>query len=296
MVIKLIVNPAAGRVGKKAIARIREYLTEKGAAVDIFITSKRGDAALAAREALQSRADVVVAAGGDGTVSEVINGLAGSSVPLSVIPLGTVNVFALETGIPMEPLRACDLVFSGTQRRVNLGKVNDRYFILMAGVGFDAYVVYRSGPGLKRLSGRLSYVLTAVRRLFSYRGHPLEIKLHDGRGLEGYGVVVGNMKYYGGKLSVTPFADLERDVLDVCVFRRKGWANILRYTWGVLRGKHLTFPDVEYFTVEGLRVTSSGRTHIQADGDILGYLPAEFSIAKEMVSIILPRRSHERHL
>lgn len=289
MVVKVIANPTAGRGGKNTILQAQAYLRLRGAKVDLFETSKRGDALQAAREALNENVDIVVGAGGDGTINEIINGLAGSNIPLGVIPLGTVNVFALETGIPMDPAAACDVILGGLQKKVNLGRVNDRYFLLMGGVGFDAYVVYGLDIRLKRLSGRLSYILTALGRGLTYRYSSLEIELDDGRKVDGYGAVVGNMKYYGGAMSITPFADMERNDLDVCIFKSKGFGNILRYTWGVMRNSHLTYTDVEYHTVKSLKIKSKGKTYIQADGDVVGQLPAEFSIAKEGITVILPK-------
>ncbi|MEK6725785.1 MAG: diacylglycerol kinase family protein [Deltaproteobacteria bacterium] len=289
MVIKLIANPTAGRGGKDIILQVRAYLRLRGATVHLYETSKRGDALQAARDARCQNVDIVVGAGGDGTINEIINGLAGSDIPLGVIPLGTVNVFALETGIPMDPVGACNIILEGLPRKLNLGRVNGRYFLLMGGVGFDAYVVYGLDVRLKRLSGRLSYLLTALGRGLTYRSSPLEIELDSGKKINGYGTVVGNMKYYGGTISITPFADMERNDLDVCIFKSKGFGNILRYTWGVMRNRHLTYPDVEYHTVKSLKITSKGKTYIQADGDVVGQLPAEFSTAEEGITVILPK-------
>ncbi|MEK7852118.1 MAG: diacylglycerol kinase family protein, partial [Deltaproteobacteria bacterium] len=185
MLIKLIANPTAGRGSNKVIERVCAYLTERGNTVDIFLTCKRGDALNAAREVRDGRVDLIIAAGGDGTINEVANGLAGSSIPLGIIPLGTVNVFALETGIPMDPLKACDVLLNGTPTRISLGKVNDHHFLLMAGIGFDAYVVYGLDLRLKRLSGRLSYIISGIGRIFTYSGQPLEIELDNGERLEG---------------------------------------------------------------------------------------------------------------
>lgn len=288
MRIKLIANPAAGSGREKTITQVQEYLEQKGATVELYLTGKRGDAVLAGKVAAEEGFDTVVAMGGDGTLNEVVNGLAGSSIHLGVIPLGTVNVFALETGIPSDPLKACDVILNGIPRKINLGKVNDSYFLLMAGIGFDAYVVYGVSLRLKRFSGRLSYIMKAMTSLFTFPGHLLEVELDNRKRIEGYGIVVGNGKYYGGKMSVTPFAELERGDLDVCIFKGKGPANMLRYTWGIMHRKHLGYSDVEYHTVKGLKVTSKGKTHIQADGDAVGELPAEFSVLKDGISVILP--------
>lgn len=290
--IRLVANPTAGKAGRKKIDRIVKYLSGEGVSVDICITRKRGDAfdaALRTAQAPLSRSvDLIVAAGGDGTINEVVNGIAGSKVPMGVIPLGTVNLFALETGIPMNVLEACDLLLKGKVREVRVGRVNDRYFMLMAGIGFDADVVYKLDLGLKRMLGRLAYILTGFSRLAGYSYNRLNIELDGEPGVEGYSVIVGNMKYYGGRLSITPFADFEKETLDVCVFKGKGLFNMLRYAWGVMQKRHLTYRDVEYRTVKSLKVSSQKKTYIQIDGDTFGTLPAEFSKAKETIRVILP--------
>lgn len=293
MRIKLIANPAAGSGREKIIEQVRDYLEGKGASIELYLTGKRGDAVLAAKMASEEGFDTVVAMGGDGTLNEVVNGLAGSSVNLGFIPLGTVNVFALETGIPMDPLKACDVIVSGSPKKISLGRVNDRYFILMAGIGFDAYVVYGVSLRLKRLSGRISYIVKAITSLFTYPGNLLEVILDNGKRVEGYGVVVGNARYYGGRMSVTPSAELTRGDLEVCIFKGKGLVTMLRYVLGIMRGKHLDYSDVECHTVKGLKVTSQGKSYIQVDGDESGELPAEFSVMKDGVSVILPVKEKE---
>lgn len=294
MRIKLIANPAAGSGRTKTINRVKEYLELKGATVELYLTGKKGDAVLAAREAAMAGFDTVAAMGGDGTLNEVVNGLVGSSVKMGVIPLGTVNVFALETGIPTDPIKACDVILNGTPIKISLGRVNDRYFLLMAGIGFDAYVVYGVSLRLKRFSGRISYIVKGVTSLLTFSSPLLEVKLDNGMRTEGYGVVVGNGKYYGGRMSVTPKADLTKGALDICIFKGKGIFNLLRYAWGVMRGSHLAYPDVVYYTVKELKVESRVKSHIQADGDIVGSLPAVLSVIKDGLRVIVPRKGKEK--
>lgn len=287
--IMLIANPTAGRAGGKKISMVIDFLRVEGASVDVCITRKRGDAFDAALKAANGPpVDMVVAAGGDGTINEVVNGLVGSKIPMGVIPLGSVNLFALETGIPMDISGACAVLFNGAAKEVRVGKVNDRYFMLMAGIGFDADVVYRLDLGLKRRLGSLAYVLTGFGRLAGYSYNRLSIELDGQQRIDGYSVVVGNMKYYGGRISITPFADFQKDLLDVCIFKGMGLFNMLRYAWGVINGRHLSYSDVEYRTVKNLKVSSSNKTYIQIDGDAFGTLPAEFTKANETISVILP--------
>lgn len=293
--IKLIANPTAGRAGGKKLELAAGYLSEKGVTVDICITQKRGDALEAARSAASSsqQPDMVVACGGDGTINEVVNGLAGSAVALGVIPLGTVNLYAMETGIPMDLKGACAVLLEGEIKRIRLGKVNGRYFLLMAGAGFDADVVYRLDLALKRKLGRIAYVLTGMGRLAGYRYDKLDIEFDSSRKVQGYSVVVGNMKFYGGRVSVTPHADFSKDQLDVCVFKGKGALNMLRYTFGVMRGKHLGFDDVEYVSAKSLKISSARKSYIQIDGDSCGSLPAELAKTEECLTVVLPRKDEK---
>ena len=298
LAIRIIANPAAGRAGNKKISDILDYLGRRGAEAKAFITGKRGDAIEATRRAVREskgkKIDMVVAAGGDGTINEVVNGLMGSDIPLGVIPLGTVNVYALETGIPQDYRKACDVLLEGEVRKVRVGKINDRYFVLMAGVGFDADVVYRLDLGLKKNMGKLAYVLTGIGRLARYDFKKLDIEIDGGRRYEGCSVVIGNMKYYGGRVSVTPLANFDKDTLDVCIFKGGGAINMIRYTFGVLRKRHLSYEDVEYLSVKSLRVFSKTKTYIQVDGDVYGVLPAEFAKADERLSVILPAHKTEK--
>jgi len=127
-----------------------------------------------------------VVAGGDGTINEVINGIAGSSMPVGIIPLGVSNVLALELGIPLNSERASDIVIKGNVRPVPLGISNGRYFFLMAGVGFDAEVVCRLNMRLKRYLRKLTYILTGIKVIFSYKPPTIKIITDSGEFLEGY--------------------------------------------------------------------------------------------------------------
>ncbi len=158
MKIKLIANPVAGRQALLKIRNAENCLRQCGADVDLTLTRARGDARAAAADARRNGFDRVVAAGGDGTLNEVINGLAPSPIPLAFLPLGTVNVFALEAGIPFAVEAACRIALEGDVRPICLGWAGDTRFLLMAGIGFDAEVVYGINLRLKRLAGKLAYL------------------------------------------------------------------------------------------------------------------------------------------
>ncbi len=164
MRIKLIANPVSGGDARARIQKVLATLKSQGGDVDLFLTGARGDARKVAAVALSEGYDRIVAAGGDGTLNEVVNGVASPELPIAFLPLGTVNVFALEAGIPVQLEEACALAVHGSARPITLGKIGDDLFLLMVSVGWDAEAVAHVRPGLKRLVGRLAYALSALER------------------------------------------------------------------------------------------------------------------------------------
>ena len=159
----IIRNPASRRQAKPArLEAAIEILRDAGWTVTVTTTSHAGQATQLAREAAANNTDVVIANGGDGTINEIVNGLAGSNTALAVIPGGTANVWAHESRIPKDPAKAVRIVLEGDRRRVDLGVANGRYFLLMAGIGLDAAIIPRVNPWLKRRTGALAYILTGL--------------------------------------------------------------------------------------------------------------------------------------
>lgn len=240
-----------------------------------------------ARRAAAGNPLAVVAAGGDGTINEVMNGLVGLGVPLGVLPLGTANVFAREIGLPLDPALAAEVVARGRTATVHVGTANNRHFLLMAGVGFDAQVVYELPLALKSLLGRLAYVLTGLRVLASPPRRRLEVDL-GGEVIAGFGVIVGNARHYGGPFQVTPLAGLQLPELDVCIFTRPGALSLFRYLSAVASGTHLTLTDVAYRKTCRFAVRSAGPLHVQADGDLSGTTPLEFRVTENALPVLVP--------
>jgi YegS/Rv2252/BmrU family lipid kinase len=286
--VVVIGNPAAGSSGRSIIRSAAGLLRRHARRVEIGMTRARGEAERLCREAVASGADLVVAAGGDGTINEVVNGLAGSGATLGVVPLGTANVLALETGIPLDPEAACRLILTGRPRAVHPGLAGDRRFLLMAGAGFDAEVVYRTADAWKRTIGKGAYILAGFWTLLSSRGPDLEVIADGQPPLRGSGIIIGKARFYGGRYSVTPGARLHEPLLEVCLFLGRGRLRRAGYAWGVTRGTHTGYRDVRLFKTARLYVASAGRTHVHADGDLFGTLPMEFRVAPETLNIILP--------
>ena len=286
MNLLLIANPISGGDARPRIATAERWLRAGGARVEVRLTGQRGDARRLAAE-LHGDFDRVVVAGGDGTLNEVANALAGSATPVAFLPFGTVNVFALETGIPLELLPACGLALSGKPRRITLGSIDGESFLLMASAGWDAAAVAGLRPAVKRRFGRLAYGISAAEALLAGVPGPVRIRLADGTSHEGFGVVVSNARCYGGRYVVTPEARLDSPHLEVCLFKRGGRLALLGYALRLGRHQPLQPPAVSFYSVDMLQI-SGDHVPTQVDGDPWGKLPATITARPEALSVILP--------
>jgi len=297
----LVVNPTAGQGrAKKILPEVKRLLQIGGLDLSIFRTEGSGDATLLARRALGEGCERVIVLGGDGTISEAINGLAvpdgrqagrqaGLKAALGVVSAGTGEVFAAEMGLPTDPVEACRVIVEGKVRKIDLGRADGRHFVLMAGIGFDAQVVKEVKPEVKRMLKDLAYVLTGIKTLLTYKPTLMRIVLDDGKAIEGYFAVVGNARYYAGRyFSVATQASIDDGWLDVCVFKKGDIASFVRYLTGVLLRRHLDYSDVQYFRTKALSVESLYPVLVQADGELIGQTPMRFSVIPRALSVIVP--------
>ena len=287
MRIKLIANPVAGGDARARIARAQAHLERRGCQVELCLTAARGDARKAAAAARSEGFDRVIAAGGDGTLNEVLNGLAPSTIPLAFLPLGTTNVFALEVGIPFAVEAACDLAIDGEARPVCLGRAGEERFLLMLSAGFDAEVVYRVSSRLKRWTGKFAYGACALTTLLRRSPAALDLMRADGLVLRGFGVVIGNGRLYGGRFSFTPAANLEAPELDVCLLLRPGRLALLSALLRVALGRPLRPAQALQFKTTALDIHGSG-VHAQFDGDYLGSLPLQVRAEPGQLLLVFP--------
>ncbi|MBI5398139.1 diacylglycerol kinase family lipid kinase [Candidatus Woesearchaeota archaeon] len=264
-----------------------DFFYNQNIEVQIKVTKKPLDAVRFARQAA-NKVSLVIAAGGDGTINEVINGLAKSRTALGILPLGTENAFGRELHIPLDYKRALRRITTGKSKMYDLGLANKRYFLMMAGVGFDAHAASQVRPYLKRLLGRGSYHLTAIKTFFTHSPKLLRIWIDD-QVLPrwGYFVVAGNIKYYGGNIRMTPYARPDDGFLDVCIFKNKDIFNMMKYFIGAAyKGTHVEFSDIEYFRCRQLRVESEGRALGHTDAEIIGMTPIDIRIVPRALMII----------
>jgi len=288
----VIVNPTAGR--HRRIAGALARLAAGGASVRLVTTAARGDAErLAAEIAAAGEVDAIVAAGGDGTINEVINGMAGGPLPLGILPLGTANVLAWELGIGDRLDAAAAVIAARNTRRIHLGRCNGRYFVMMAGVGLDAHVVATIRPGLKRALGRfglgkLTYVAEGLHQIARLRPARHRVTV-DGDTMDAAAAIIANGRFYAGRYVVAPAADLGAPVLQACLFARGGRAAALGYSLAMLRDRLHRRPDLTIRPGTKITIDGPAGDPIQADGDIIGRLPALIELAPATLDVFAPR-------
>ena len=281
----VILNPAA-RSDKAS--RLRERIATLSGGVPMRLTSEAGDARRIAAEAVREGFEVVIAAGGDGTLNEVVNGIGGAPVRLGILPVGTMNVFATELGIPQGNLeRAWNVIEQGKVVEVDLPQANDTHFIQLAGVGLDAEVVRKTTADSKRALGPLSYLLTLV-QVAAHKPSRVMLEAEGGRISEGSFALIGNGRLYGGPFPVFQRASLFDGLLDVLVFQNQSHWDVVRYFQAIAFGTHPQLPDVEYFQTSTLRVTSSGDVPVELDGEVAGMLPCLFSVSSQKLRVLAP--------
>ena len=286
----VIFNPAAR--GEKS-RRVRQFLEAKaGRSIAWAPTQQSGDAKALAARAVSEGYRTVIAAGGDGTINEVVNGIGSSGATLGVLPLGTVNVFAREVGIPRRIEAAWAVIESGRTRLIDLARADasgsTRFFVQLAGVGFDAQAVRTASWELKKRFGPLSYVWAGLKTISRT---PVSVEVStNGSGVCGRGVaaLVGNGRFYGGQFALFPKARLDDGVLDVCVFETCTYFDVLRYGQGILRGVHTKMAGVQYFQTKQLACGGSGATPFEVDGEDAGDGPVAFSVAPRALRVIVP--------
>ncbi len=289
MNISLIVNPIAGNRAFRSVKKIENLLKEK-ASLSTFITQKKGDAVAFAGEL--SDTGLVIVAGGDGTFNEVVNGILSSGkpaldkIPLAFLPVGTTNVLAKELGIPEDIEEAIHLALTGSPKKISLGRINGRYFVLMAGIGFDGKAVFGVRNNIiKKISGKGAYILSGIKTLIRYNPPLIKIKTSKGE-LTGYTAIIGKLICYGGYFQITPEACLTEPLLDLCVFMGNRRKDIIRFISGVIKKKHVSFNDVFYGKFSELEVTSTETVHVQIDGDYFGTLPVKIDVVQDAISLI----------
>lgn len=255
----------------------------------VRVTEKVEDAREMARIAAIEGFSTIVAAGGDGTINEVVNGLAGTSAQLGILPLGTINVFAAELGIPQNNLqRAWDVIMEGHICELDLPLANNRHFVQLAGVGLDAEVVRLTKPDSKKVLGPISYLLS-LSQVAANAPPRIHLEPSDSSRREGSFVLVGNGRFYGGPFVLFKEARHDDGFLDVLVFQNQSYWDLIRYFQAIAFGNHSQLPDVEYFQTREMLAYSDHDVPIELDGEFSGVLPCRFSFSPHKLQVLVPK-------
>jgi diacylglycerol kinase (ATP) len=298
----VIYNPSAGRGHGSGIAvSVERALTKRGFEVDLHATGQPRDAMTIA-ERIACQVDVVVAIGGDGTINEVVNGMATragalptaeSACPkakLGIVPAGTVNVLALELGLPFQVERACNAIAEGKTVSLDVGQVNDRGFVLMTGAGIDALTVRNVDPRQKRRFRELAFLGTGLRWGLA-ADPPAFVVRAGGEEYTATFFVASNCRYYAGHLGITPHADPTDGLLDLLIFTGTTRSSLAVFWLGVPSGLHMRSPNVKHLRAaraELIPLSDKETVYFQTDGELAGKLPAVVKIDAHALEVVVP--------
>lgn len=312
----LLYNPLSGRRPWRRLADVEAaaaVLRRNGIEASTTPTRAAGDATEQVRQAITEGCDAIFACGGDGTVHDVLQGLVGTDASLGVIPLGTANSLAHDLGFPESPAGAARAALSATPSRVAVGRLEyrnfagkpqSRYFTLAVGIGVDAHLFYNLNPVLKRHLGMMAYYAKATRLWLTHKMENFEVEITDGvpaRRDEVSQLLAVRIQDFGGILrELAPGASLERDDLRLVLFHTRSRAAYLGYVIRGLLGKRWQVPGIELIHSSGVscRVLASAahvpRMFVEADGELLGTLPAQISVVPDAVNLLVPSENKPR--
>ena len=286
-----------------------EILRKGGMEVEVSPTAGPGAASELANKAASQGSDMVLVCGGDGTINEVINGLAGSQVSLGLLPGGTANMLARDMGLPLNPVHAATELWRWSPRRIPLGKATwrierasingapaqkeqlNRYFMSVAGIGYDAHVVYKLSVEMKLSWGVAGYIMEALRQAFRYPFQGFCCRTDGGPDRIATFTAVQRAGNYGGWLHLTPDARFFDDRFTLCLFKSHNRARYFLYAGLVLARQHFHLGDVELLETRKLCCAAqvAGETiRFELDGEPVGTLPATFEIVPDALTLLVP--------
>ena len=307
----LLYNPSSGRRRDRRLAEVEaamSILHAAGVEASSAATRADGGAAEQVSNAISQGCDTVFACGGDGTIHDVLQGLVGTSVALGIIPLGTANSLAHDLALPLSPARAVQAALTATPRRVAVGQVeyqdfsgkpNSRYFTVTAGIGVDAHLFYELNPSAKRRLGMMAYYVKATRLWLTHKMEHFAVEIPEAsqtRRAEVSQLLAVRIQNFGGALrELAPGASLERNDLRLVLFHTRSRAAYLGYVLRGLLGTRWSIPGIEllHSATVACRVlprssATSKRILVEADGELLGTLPAKITMVPDGVTLLAP--------
>jgi diacylglycerol kinase (ATP) len=298
----LISNPLAGiKDGRRShqIHAAATILRKSGIETAITFTSHPGDGERLARTAVEKGCGLVIVCGGDGTINEVVNGIAPAQIPLAILPGGTANIVAKELGLPGRIVKAARQLPSWEPCRVSLGRamweesdsLQQRYFLAVAGIGFDAHIISQLNLPMKHRVGVLAYGWEAVRQTWRY-GFPRFQCDVNGSTASATFVVVQRSSRYAGWLHLAQAQSLRASDFSLCTFKSSDRTRYFQYALAVLTRTHHRLRDVSLFRGSSVRCISENPEEViyfEVDGERAGRLPVTFEVVADALTLLAPR-------
>jgi len=286
----LIVNEHAGKgKTKKYWPQIQRCLQNFEIEHDVHFTSGPKEAVEAARQAAANQYSHVIAVGGDGTVNEVVNGIAGKNTVFGVLPTGTGNDLARMLNIPTDPLLAVRRISDRRQKSIDLLKLKSTYIAGAIGIGFDGAVAEdMNRASWKKRAGSFGYVLSTLKLIFKFPPFTLYLFIDDQTVIfrDCWLVAIGNSQFYGGGMRICPDAIEDDGILDVCVVHNLSQIELLRLFPCVFSGRHIFHPNVVCLRGKEVRIHTDPTVPIHGDGEMMGTTPSEIFIQPQALHVI----------
>lgn len=284
-----IVNPIAG-AGRSAkfFGQVQALLAQRGEEFGFAVSEHPGHAVDLTKAALAAGERRIVAVGGDGTVNEVASALWGSEAVMGILPFGTGNDLGRTLGLPTQPEEALNVALAGNIRPMDAGLANERFFLNVAGLGFDVDVLIRTDKFKKRFNGMLPYLLGVIQAIFNLRVFRLRMRTGESvQEMDGIVLVVGNGQYFGGGMMPTPKADLFDGKFDICVVKGMPKRRYIPVLAHVVKGAHLNLPEVLYFRAEEITVEAPPGQPLELDGEVCESTPVTFRLLPGAIPMLV---------
>ena len=282
--IAIIYNPNAGAAKKKRLEEIIKKL-EISNQVDLFETTKPGDATEIAKKECENF-EIIVAAGGDGTINEVINGIK-NDTNLGIIPLGTANILAIEAGIKNDVESICKSIENGTTKQIFISNINNKKFFLMAGIGYDGDIVHNMKPLLKKLFGKVMFGYLGFIEFLKMKKYEIIVETDEEK-CSGNWVLVSKAQHYAGPYKITKSTSIFDDGIICYVFRDLNRLSFLYYIFLILfYGDLSKSKKIKTLSSRKIKISSNKKVNIQCDGERYGTLPIEISFKSEPINLLI---------
>lgn len=300
----LVVNTRS-RTGEaaffEAIDRLEDLGVEIGATFPVRDPSRISETVKGVLDDGVSGGDLLILGGGDGTVSSVVDFLAGSDVVLGLLPLGTANDFARTLEMPSTVAEACEVIANGKIVDVDLGLAGDNYYVNVASIGLSVGVTRALSPEMKKRMGAVAYPVAAIKAFFTHEPFDAKLSFPDGdhesveheRLLQ---VAVGNGRFYGGGLAVSPEAGMDDGTLDVYTIEMGRHRNLFGIARYLRSGDFINYEGVEHYTTKKVRLETNPRQKINIDGEVVASSPQNFSVEKNALKVMVPQISSAARL